>query len=167
MVLLDLKHEADQLYRTYLREALTNSLLGAAAIVILLFASLRSPRRVFDVLAPLAAAVLVTCGLLVVSGIELSIFHLVGLLLVVAVGSNYSLFFDRQAPSGQDRSRTIVSLLFAGVSTLIGFGLLAFSQVPVLSGIGSTVGMGAAMALVFSAIMSRKADTEGAYARNP
>lgn len=167
VVLLDLKHEADQLYRTYLREALTNSLLGAAAIVILLFASLRSPRRVFDVLAPLAAAVLVTCGLLVVSGIELSIFHLVGLLLVVAVGSNYSLFFDRQAPSGQDRSRTIVSLLFAGVSTLIGFGLLAFSQVPVLSGIGSTVGMGAAMALVFSAIMSRTADTEGAYARDP
>lgn len=167
VVLLDLKHEADQLYRTYLREALTNSLLGAAAIVILLFASLRSPRRVFDVLAPLAAAVLVTCGLLVVSGIELSIFHLVGLLLVVAVGSNYSLFFDRQAPSGQDRSRTIVSLLFAGVSTLIGFGLLAFSQVPVLSGIGSTVAMGAAMALVFSAIMSRKADTEGAYARDP
>jgi len=167
VVLLDLKHEADQLYRTYLREALTNSLLGAAAIVILLFASLRSPRRVFDVLAPLAAAVLATCGLLVVSGIELSIFHLVGLLLVVAVGSNYSLFFDRQVPSGQDRSRTIVSLLFAGVSTLVGFGLLAFSQVPVLSGIGSTVGMGAAMALVFSAIMSRKAETEGAYARDP
>jgi predicted exporter len=167
VVLLDLKHEADQLYRTYLREALTNSLLGAAAIVILLFASLRSPRRVFDVLAPLAAAVLVTCGLLVVSGIELSIFHLVGLLLVVAVGSNYSLFFDRRAPSGQDRSRTIVSLLFAAVSTLVGFGLLALSKVPVLSGIGSTVGMGAAMALVFSAIMSRKADPEGAYARNP
>ena len=167
VVLLDLKQEADQLYRTYLREALTNSLLGAAAIVILLFATLRSPRRVFDVLAPLAAAVLVSCGLLVVSGIELSIFHLVGLLLVVAVGSNYSLFFDRQAPSGQDRSRTIVSLLFAAVSTLVGFGLLAFSKVPVLSGIGSTVGMGAAMALVFSAIMSRKADTEGAYARNP
>lgn len=167
-VLLDMKHESDQLYRTYLREALTNSLLGAAVIVILLFASLHSPRRVFDVLAPLVAAVLVTCGLLVLGGVELSIFHLVGLLLVVAVGSNYSLFFDRQAPSGQDRSRTIVSLLFASVSTLVGFGLLAFSKVPVLSGIGSTVGMGAAMALVFSAIMSRQADTEGTtYARTP
>ena len=167
VVLLDLKHESDQLYRTYLREALTNSLLGAAAIVILLFAALRSPRRVFDVLAPLAAAVLVTCGLLVLGGIELSIFHLVGLLLVVAVGSNYSLFFDRQAPSGQDRSRTIVSLLFASLSTLVGFGLLAFSKVPVLSGIGMTVGIGAAMALVFSAIMSRQADSKGAYARSP
>jgi predicted exporter len=167
VMLLDLKHESDQLYRNYLREALTNSLLGAGAIIVLLFASLRSPRRVFDVLAPLAAAVLVTCFLLGLGGIELSIFHLVGLLLVVAVGSNYSLFFDRQAPSSQDRSRTIVSLLFASVSTLVGFGLLAFSKVPVLSAIGSTVGMGAAMALVFSAIMSRRADTQGAYARDP
>jgi predicted exporter len=80
----------------------------------------------------------------------------VGLLLVVAVGSNYALFFDRQAPAGGGRERTIVSLLFANVSTLIGFGLLAFSSVPVLHAIGSTVGMGAILALVFSAILSRR-----------
>ena len=155
-VLLDLKRESDQLYRTYRREALAYSLLGAAAIVVLLFASLRSARRVFDVLAPLAAAVLVTACVLVLSGYPLSIFHLVGLLLVVAVGSNYSLFFDRQAPSGADRERTIVSLLFANLSTMIGFGLLAFSKVPVLHAIGLTVGVGAMLALAFSAILSRR-----------
>ena len=154
--LLDMRQELDALYRGYLREALINSLVGAAAIGALLFASLRSPRRVFDVAAPLAAAALATCGLLALAGVELSIFHLVGLVLVVAVGSNYSLFFDRQAPSGADRARTVVSLLFAAVTTIIGFGLLAFSKIPVLSAIGSTVGLGAAMALVFSAIMSRQ-----------
>jgi predicted exporter len=158
-VLLDLKHESDQLYRTYRREALAYSLLGAAAIVVLLFASLRSARRVFDVLAPLAAAVMVTACALVMTGYQLSIFHLVGLLLVVAVGSNYSLFFDRQAPSGADRERTIVSLLFANVTTMIGFGLLAFSKMPVLHAIGLTVGLGAVLALVFSAILSRRDDT--------
>ena len=154
-VLLDLKRESDQLYRTYRREALAYSLLGAAAIGVLLFASLRSARRVFDVFAPLAAAVMVTACVLVLSGYRLSIFHLVGLLLVVAVGSNYSLFFDRQAPSGGDRERTMVSLLFANLSTMIGFGLLAFSKVPVLHAIGLTVGIGAILALAFSAILSR------------
>jgi predicted exporter len=153
--LLDLKRESEELYRGYLRDALTHSLLGAAAIVLLLFVSLRSARRVLDVLVPLAAAVLATCALLALGGAELSIFHLVGLLLVVAVGSNYALFFERQALSGEDRSRTIVSLVFASASTLIGFGLLAFSQVAVLSGIGSTVALGAALALVFSAIHAR------------
>ncbi len=156
VVLLDLKRESDQLYRTYRGEALMYSLLGAAAIVLLLFASLHSPRRVFDVLAPLAAAVLLTAGVLVLSGFQLSIFHLVGLLLVVAVGSNYSLFFDRQAPSGGDRERTIVSLLFANLTTMIGFGLLAFSKVPVLHDIGLTVGIGAVLALAFSAVLSRR-----------
>jgi predicted exporter len=161
VVLLDLKHESDQLYRTYRREALTHSLLGALAIVVLLFASLRSPRRVFDVLAPLAAAVLVTTGVLALGGYPLSIFHLVGLLLVVAVGSNYSLFFDRQAPSGSDRERTIVSLLLANATAVIGFGLLAFSKVPVLHDIGMTVGLGTILALAFSAILARRDETMG------
>jgi predicted exporter len=162
-VLLDLKGESETLYREYRTEALAYSLLGAAAIVVLLAASLRSPRRVFDVVAPLAAAVLVTAGVLVLMGNLLSLFHLVGLLLVVAVGSNYALLFDRQAPSGEDRERTVVSLLFANVTTLIGFGVLAFSRAPVLQNIGLTVAIGAFLALVFSAILSRR--DEGARAR--
>jgi len=156
-VLLDLKVELDQLYRGYLREAVIHSLLGAAAIAALLFASLRSPRRVLDVAAPLAAAVLATCALLALAGVELSIFHLVGLLLVVALGSNYALFFDRQARSGQGRGRTLVSLLFAATTTVIGFGVLASSRIPVLNAIGTTVAVGAAMALAFSAVLSRRA----------
>lgn len=158
VVLLDLKRESDQLYQTYLREAVTFSLLGAAAIVALLFASLRSLRRVVVVLAPLAAAVFVTTSILALGGAKLSIFHLVGLLLVVAVGSNYSLFFDRQAALGQDRERIMASLLFANVSTVIGFGLLSFSKVPVLNAIGSTVGIGAILSLVFAAILSGRED---------
>ncbi|HEU0225740.1 MAG TPA: MMPL family transporter, partial [Steroidobacteraceae bacterium] len=156
-VLLDLKGESDRLYADYRREALTHSALGAVAIVALLFLGLRSPRRVFDVLAPLAAAVVITTGVLATMG-PLSIFHLVGLLLVVAVGSNYSLFFDRQVASGPDRGRTVVSLLFACASTIIGFGVLSFSKVPVLNSLGVTVGIGAALALVCSAILSRSTD---------
>ncbi len=156
-VLLDLKGESNRLYADYRREALTHSALGVAAIVALLFLGLRSPRRVFDVLAPLVAAVVITTGVLAAVG-PLSIFHLIGLLLVVAVGSNYSLFFDRQLASGPDRGRTVVSLLFACACTIICFGLLSFSKVPVLNAIGATVGIGAALALACSAILSRSGD---------
>jgi predicted exporter len=155
-VMLDIKRESDLLYRGYRAEALGHSLLGALAIAVLLAALLRSARRVFDVLAPLAAAVLVTAGVLVLGGVQLSIFHLVGLLLVVAVGSNYSLFFDRQASAAEGRERTMVSLLVASVTTTIGFGLLALSKVPVLHDIGLTVGVGAILALAFAAILSRR-----------
>jgi predicted exporter len=156
-VVLDLKRESDLLYRSYLDEALRYALAGAAAIVILLMASLRSARRVFDVVAPLAAAVIVDASFFAFAGAQLSIFHLVGLLLVVAVGSNYSLFFDRLALSSDERARTLVSLLFAAVSTVIGFGVLAFSRVTVLHAIGATVAVGALLALCFSAVFSRHA----------
>ena len=158
-VLIDLKHESDALYQTYRREVITYSLLGTGAIVLLLLVSLRSPRRVLDVLAPLAAAVIITFSLLVLTGNPLSIFHLVGLLLVVAIGSNYALFFERQTATAQERERTMVSLLFANVTTMTGFGLLAFSKVPVLHAIGSTVGIGAILSLAFSAILITRAPT--------
>ncbi|HUF80249.1 MAG TPA: MMPL family transporter [Burkholderiales bacterium] len=155
VVLVDLRGESERLYADYRREAVTHALLGALAIVALLFAGLRSLRRVLDVLAPLAAAVIVATAVLAAGG-ALSIFHLVGLLLVVAVGSNYSLFFERRLAAGPDPGRTAVSLLFACASTIVGFGLLSFSSVPVLSAIGSTVGVGAALALMFAAILSHR-----------
>ena len=156
-VLIDLKHESDALYQTYRREIIIYSLLGTGAIVLLLLASLGSPPRVLAVLAPLAAAVIITFSLLALSGDPLSIFHLVGLLLVVAVGSNYALFFERQAATAQDRERTLVSLVFANATTMMGFGVLAFSSVPVLHAIGSTVGIGAILSLAFSAILIARA----------
>lgn len=159
VVLLDLKGESDQLYRTYRHEALLLSLLGSLVIVLLLFVSLRSPRRVYEVLAPLAAAVIVTALLLVAGGQRLSIFHLVGLLLVVAVGSNYSLFFERQNTLSQDRERTLASLALANLSTVIGFGMLSFSRIPVLHGIGMTVAIGAILSLLFSAILTAHRET--------
>lgn len=62
-VLLDMKRESEQMFRDYRHEAAKNALFGALAIVVLLFASLRSVRRVLDVCLPLGAAVVaVTAG---------------------------------------------------------------------------------------------------------
>ena len=154
IVLLDLKAEADSLYRDYRRRVLVYALLGAGLIALLLFAVLRSPRRVWDVLAPLAAALLVTCALLMLTGGALSIFHLVGMLLVVGVGSNYTLFFDRVLGTGQGAQRTAVALLLCNASTVIGFGAIGFAQTPVLSAIGVTVATGAALSLLFGAVLT-------------
>ena len=152
IVLLDLKRATDALFQTYREEATTHALGGVAAILVVLSIALRSPRRVLGVVAPLAAAVIVTFAVLRLSVGPLSIFHLVGLLLVVAVGSNYALFFERYGEAGEERSRTMTSVMFATLSTVLGFGVLSFSKLPVLSALGSTVGMGAVLSFVFSAI---------------
>jgi len=151
---LDLKQESDALYDNYLSEAIHFSLAGFLALTVLLLIALRSPLRVARVLAPLVLAVLTVAAGLALAGVQLSILHLVGMLLIVAVGSNYALFFDRQANSEEagDEALTLAALTIANASTVIGFGLLSFSQVPVLVALGTTVAPGTFLALLFAAI---------------
>jgi predicted exporter len=140
------------LYAGYLSEAIRLSAAGFAAIVVLLCLVLRSARRVLRVLVPLILAVLCVAAALALAGRQLTILHLIGMLLVVAVGSNYALFFA--LPDGGARPVTIAALALANVATVIGFGLLAFSGVPVLEALGCTVAPGALLALLFSALAS-------------
>ncbi len=153
---LDLKQESDALYTGYLSEAIHLSLGGVLAILALLMITLRSPPRVARILAPLLLAVLTVAAGLSLCGVQLTILHLVGMLLIVAVGSNYALFFDRQASVHQSggESLTLASLVIANASTVIGFGLLSFSQVPVLVALGTTVAPGAFLALLFAAVLA-------------
>ncbi|HZF79492.1 MAG TPA: MMPL family transporter [Rubrivivax sp.] len=149
---LDIGGELTRLYAHYLREAQLQALLGALGVVLLMAAWLRSWRRLVAVCQPLVLAVLITMGGLAALNVQLGILHLVGLLLVVAVGSNYALFFDmlRQHP-GEPDSDTLASLLLANGIIVLSFGLLAFSAIPALSAIGRVVAPGTLLALLLSA----------------
>jgi predicted exporter len=151
---VDLKSESDRLLQTYQHEAVMLALIGSLVVLALLSVSLRSPRRVFAVAAPLAGAVTVTAAVLSIGDQKLSIFNLVGLMLIVAVGSNYCLFFERQGPDSEHRERSVASLALANLCTVIGFGLLSFSGIPVLHDIGMTVALGAFLSLFFAAVLT-------------
>ncbi len=158
---VDLKGEADALYSNYLREAAWLSLGGLVAIAVLIAVALRSLRRMISVMLPLAATVAILVAGLVLAGHRLTLLHLVGLLLVFAVGSNYALFFSGAAGSEDGGANisptTLASLLFANVAAVLGFGILALSPVPVLQAIGITVGPGAVLALVLAAVFAAPA----------
>lgn len=156
VTVIDILEETTAVFDSYLHEALLLSGLGCLAIIVLLLLAFRSVPRMLRVVTPLACAVLCVTAALLAAGVQLTILHLVGLLLVVAVGTNYALFFDVGAqPRGQaDRCQTLTSLMVANLTTVGSFGVLGFSKVPVLSAIGTTVGPGALLALVFSAILA-------------
>lgn len=156
VLFLDITTETRDLYSRYFNEALLLSLAGLLAIVVLLAWSLKSGQRLLRVLTPILLAEIVVVAGLVLLGERLTLLHLIGLLLVVAVGSNYTLFFDRYDLENESESITMVSLLVANLAAVFGFGVLAFSQVPVLRAIGATVGPGAVIALLFAAILTRK-----------
>ncbi len=149
--LLDIGGELGRMYERYLGEARTQALLGALGVLVLVALALRSPRRVLAVCQPLLLAVLLTLGGLALLRVPLGILHLVGLLLVVAVGSNYALFFDLLRDDSSTSDDTLASLLLANVTTVVSFGLIATSQIPALSAIGRVVAPGALLALVLAA----------------
>ena len=156
------KAQLDGLYRHYLHEALLQVSLGALAVLLLLGFWMRSGRRLLAVALPLAFAVLLTLGALALAGVALGILHLVGLLLVVAVGSNYALFFDQLRQAGQPDEDTLASLLLANLTTVASFGLIAFSDIAVLSAIGRVVAPGALLALLLAAAFARHPDAGSA-----
>jgi predicted exporter len=171
VLLVDMKAESDRLYSGYLHEAILLSSGGLVAIIGLLLMVFRSPGRVVRIIAPLAAAVITVTAGLAVFGQQLIILHLVGLLLVVAVGSNYALFFDRasrpvhpgEAIMADTKTidysispRTLASMLFASLTTVAGFGMLSFSNVSILQAMGVTVAPGVILALIYSAIFARQ-----------
>ena len=79
----------------------------------------------------------------------------VAALLVVAVGSNYALFFDQKEADSKVTPSTLASMLFANLTTVAGFGLLAFSKVSILQAMGVTVAPGVVLALIYAAIFAR------------
>lgn len=153
-MLIDVKGEVNRLYAGYFGRALVASALGVAAIVALLAVALRSVRALARVMASLAAAVLLAAAWHAGTGTALTLLHLVGLLLVVAIGSNYALFFERLRETRAESPRTLASLALANATAIASFGILALSAIPVLHAIGLTVAIGTAAALVFAAMLS-------------
>jgi predicted exporter len=156
LIYLDLREASSRLLRDYRREAVR--LLGAsvAAIMILLTLGLRSPGGMLRVVTPMAAAAFVTAAVLMRLHGGLSLYHLVSLLLVMGLGMDQALFFNKPSRTPEERNRTLLSLLICSFSAVAAFGILATSSVNILNAIGSTVAMGAALAVVFAAMLARR-----------
>ena len=150
---LDLALESSRLVADYRNESLRLSALGAVAILLVLSIALRDPRLIARVTAPVLAAVLGSAAILSISGQQLSVFHIAALLLVLGIGTDYGLFIALTPADSPRFAATAASLLACALTTLLVFGLLAASSVPVLSAIGLTVFSGTLLSLLLSAAM--------------
>jgi predicted exporter len=153
--------ELNRIYAGYLGQARWQAAAGALAVLALLAWHLRSARRLANVLMPLVASVILVLAGLALSGAPLGVLHLIGLLLVAAIGSNYALFFDYLRQRGEADTDTLASLALANITTVISFALLATAKVPALSAVGWTVAPGALLSLLLAAAFSRSPARHG------
>lgn len=155
---VDLLSESNSMYGQYVSGTLTSCVLGGIAIFGLLVVSLRSIKAAISVTLPLLLSVTIVAGTLGLFGVDLTLLHAVGFLLIVAIGSNYALLAYKD-PALLD-NETAGALVIACISTVMGFGVLGFTDVPVLKAIGQTVAPGALLTLIFSLLITVKRPPE-------
>ena len=155
-VYVDVKSETEAIVLSYLGETTFALWLGAAALLIALFAGLRRISLVVRTVLPLASTIVVTAAVLHAIGILMTLFHVAALLLVVGLSIDYALFANRSTGDASEWSRTKRTLIVCAATTATAFGLLAFSNAPILNGIGFTVAIGAFCAIAFSCLFARQ-----------
>jgi predicted exporter len=151
---LDLKEESNRMVSLYRNETLRLLGWGVLAIGLVLLAGLRAPLTVLRVMFPIGSAIVVVAASLHALGERFSLFHIASFLLVIGLGLDYALFFNRRDGTQAERGRTVYGLVVCSTTTILVFGVLAFSHIPVLRAIGLTTALGSLTCLVFAALLA-------------
>lgn len=154
VTLVDLQEASVDLMRDYRHSVFTTVSFAALGIVLLIG---YRRRRFFDVIwIGLTVAAALVGTMLFVNALhgQLTVIHLIALLLVMGLGLDYTLFLSRtELPPARAASGRAV--LVCAVSTALAFSILAGSSIPVLKYLGLTVAAGSTISYLLATIGSR------------
>ncbi|MEN5116416.1 MMPL family transporter [Luteimonas sp. TWI662] len=153
--LLDMKAASESLVVEYRGRVVAAMAVALVLLIATVWIALRSPRRVWRVLLPTLLTLLVVIAVLRLAGVELTLFHLVALILAAGLGLDYALFFEHAGDDRDDQIRTLHAIVVCTLMTLLVFSLLGLSSIPVLRAIGSTVALGVVFNFVLSLLVAR------------
>lgn len=124
-------------YRRYMSWVLLLSYLPVYGLLYL-----RYRQDSWRVLAPTVLATIATLTLLGMAGQGLQLFHVLGLILLLALGVDYGIFF--QEPNSHHDDAAWLAAGLSALSTMLSFGLLGLSRTPPLRAFGLTMAIGIA-----------------------
>ncbi len=145
-VLIQQAEDTSQLFAEF-RIKSTWVLAVAVVLLVIMLGLFRYPwlESIHLVSLPLMAGfmALILAGAL---GLHVSLFSVLALLLVLGMGLDYVVFLkESHCPE-----HVMLALLLSSITTMLAFGLLSFSEVPVLQSFGFMVGVGIALVLMMS-----------------
>ena len=156
--LLDIKAETEGLMQGYRDETLRWIALGAVLGLGALAIGLRGLRPVGQVGASVLVSVALSAALMVALGTPLTLFHLLGLMVVAGLGLDYAIFLRQavregaQRPAaGRDGRRSVV---VCALTSLCVFAILSTAAIPMLGQLGTTVTLGAGVSLLCAAVFT-------------
>lgn len=102
------------------------------------------------IMTPTILAISLTFGIFGYLHIPLSLFNIMALMLVLGVGVNYSIFLRE---GGVHAAASLAGVFLSAGTTLLSFGLLAFSSMQALSSFGMTLLIGVGIAVLAAPIV--------------
>ena len=143
VVVLDPRQAAKKMFARLFISAGKLFYISLAALAVLLIVFFR--KKFLDYMSGVGGAVLCTMGMLGWLGIPLTCFTLLCFFVMAGLGLDY-VIFHRSKPVPETR-RTV---LYSFLSSLAGFGMLAFTEFPVTRGMGVTLAFGLFFAYLYS-----------------
>lgn len=146
---IDVVQEYNQIFKQYRQIVL--SLIGC--ILFGIFLTLLCQKNFITachVMYPVSLSLVSTIGIISLFGIPITLFHTMGLLLVLCIGIDYGFFLFWRKPIHQASSQEKSDLLLLGnalaaLTTILSFGLLSLSQTTAVHSFGLTVFIGIAL----------------------
>lgn len=109
-------------------------------------------RSIVPLVLPVSLALLSTFAVQVWLGVDINLFSIMGTFLIIGIGVDYAIFYRH----GHDHPQVVSMALFLSMmSTLLGFGLLSFSQTYAIHCFGLTVLFGVIFSFMFATIFTR------------
>ena len=155
-ILLDLKEASESLVAQQRTHILWSLLISSVLLTAVIAFALRDIGRVTRVLAPMLLTTAIAVAFLQATGVSLTLFHLIALLLAAGLGLDYALFFEHVEDDPHEQRRTLHAVLVCSLSTLMVFALLGTSQMPVLRAIGVTVSLGVVANFILALLLTRE-----------
>ncbi|EOX4451548.1 MMPL family transporter [Vibrio alginolyticus] len=154
VVYLNKAEEISALFGEY-RIKIMELLAAAGALIFLVLIKRYGLQHSWRVLLP--SLIACACGLAtaVAMGTTLNLFNLLGLVLILGIGIDYTLFFAEKARSVS----TLLAITLSAMTTVLSFGLLSLSQTHAIHSFGITVLSGILVAWLLSPIAIKTEET--------
>ena len=138
--------------------------------IVLLTALMRNFRPVLILMLGLALSIAARCVTLKLTGIVLNLFNILAFPLVLGVGVDYGIYVAlamRTENPLRELTTVMKPVLLSGLTTVVGFGSLAWAENPALRGLGLVCGIGVAWCVLVTFIFVLPACALGAKASTP
>jgi predicted exporter len=138
--------EVSHLFGQYRRQTIWLTLISYGVVMLILVGRYGLTGGLL-VIAPPVVAAFASLGALGFLGESISLFNVMGLLLVLGIGVDYALFFRE---TGGRNPATLLAIALSSLTTLLAFGLLALSATTAIHSFGLTILIGIVVAFLLS-----------------